>query len=1506
MFNKTKSGIMILLIFIAVLPLVSGGPITVVFGETVSGSIDPAGEVDTYVFSAFAGDTVLVRMSQVSGSLWPELRLYSPNGTELGRNWSYAVVEVNCTLGEDGEYAVEARSYFSDYTGNYGVFFQRLNNPGNAVSTVFGVTVSGFTGLVGEVGTFSFSAAVGDLVLVRMSRVSGYLWPEIRLFSSNGIELCGDWSYDIAEINCTLSEDGGYTVLAHDHFGDYTGNYSIFIQRLDNPGNVVSVVFGATVLGSIDPVGEVDTFGFSAVVGDTVLVRTSWASGYLWPEVRLFAPDGTELKRDWSYGLVEINCTLAEDGNYTVLVHDHFGEYTGNYTLYLGEIVLEELALGIPYSGNISTGEWHSFYVNVEADKNLLLTLEPASPSGVLELYGSYAKIPTRSDYDSIAMRRNALGNYELLISPTKNGTYYFGIYGRSVESIMGYRITASNVDRHVSDIYPGTLPNSTKAMVHISGVGFTSGMKVELRDGNAPSIFAETVVLSSPKMLIAYFNLSGALLGIYDIAVVWSDDYEETIQAAVEVSELRKGALYSLPEFQIEEGTSFTLEIVVPDIPNLFITLQKTTLVNYGDSWLAELSLWHQGEQVASTSDSHDLILHIVDPEPGTYVVNVTAMDTGSGILNVWASLPELPLGEWVVGTIYCSYGSTWCQVEVLPDQNSLVFEAEAMGWGSHFDIFYQSHGSQDHWVSSYGVTTAIEIPSPVAGTYIVELLDSAMIYGEEGFSQDQTREILIRADTKFSAEPPPNYQPTITSISTNRGGNTGPVTIKIKGGWLDPDATVSLVRSDQESIVAQHICGDPERAALTATFDLTGKEPGQWDLVVTNSDGQNTTAPTQFTIETGGEAQLSTSIIGRSQLRVGRNQRYIVTVENNGVMDAYDYVLTVELPEGLDFGVDLPNGSNKSIPFAGNHEGQQVIPIWILKLSSGSKLDIPLTIKAPETDFAPNEAFDLSARLVRAPESQYSRSGRIEDISSSPTFQAIKDAILQTPEFSTIDPDQITSDLNDVVRGFMAESIIGLLPNIALLIGSVIVYALVPSLTVLGLTVAAETLAIVATIWAVVDLVRSYSKLVGNVFRIGLVFSATPEDKYGCIGFNLPDTASGESKRFVPTDQELYYKIDFWNKENATAPARDVFVKDQLDADLDWGSLRFEEIGFLNWTVELELCQYFNVYVDTRPDMDLIVNVEGTFDSQTGEIELVFRSLDPATMQTPEDPMAGFLPPINERGNEIGWVCFSASPKTGLPTGTRIENQAFVNFDGVGPYNPAPKEGPFINTIDSAAPLSWVKPLPQTQTSSSFTLEWEGNDTGGSGIRDYTIYVSENGTNYVPLLEHATETSTVFNGSFGHTYYFFCCARDNVGNMEDMVSVAEAATTLLPPPQFATGNLTVSPVVVKVGENVTISVLVNNTGGSEGTHQLVLKINGTTETTKNITLAAGASQNVTFIVSRNSPGNYTVEVDGLTAQFAVKAVSEDWIVPTIIIGIAFAVGAIIAIIFLKKRRAY
>jgi len=135
-------------------------------------------------------------------------------------------------------------------------------------------------------------------------------------------------------------------------------------------------------------------------------------------------------------------------------------------------------------------------------------------------------------------------------------------------------------------------------------------------------------------------------------------------------------------------------------------------------------------------------------------------------------------------------------------------------------------------------------------------------------------------------------------------------------------------------------------------------------------------------------------------------------------------------------------------------------------------------------------------------------------------------------------------------------------------------------------------------------------------------------------------------------------------------------------------------------------------------------------------------------------------------------------------LPSGTQIANQAFVEFDFAGDLydHPAPKEGPWINTIDVGLPESQVDALPATTSRSDFRVSWTGaDDAGGSGIASYDIYVSIDGGEYVVWLEDTTETSATFYGDFGHTYAFYSVARDNVGYEEAVPATPDTQTEVM-----------------------------------------------------------------------------------------------------------------------------
>ncbi|MCJ7510364.1 MAG: integrase core domain-containing protein [Dehalococcoidia bacterium] len=202
-----------------------------------------------------------------------------------------------------------------------------------------------------------------------------------------------------------------------------------------------------------------------------------------------------------------------------------------------------------------------------------------------------------------------------------------------------------------------------------------------------------------------------------------------------------------------------------------------------------------------------------------------------------------------------------------------------------------------------------------------------------------------------------------------------------------------------------------------------------------------------------------------------------------------------------------------------------------------------------------------------------------------------------------------------------------------------------------------------------------------------VRIATSLTPEDKFGPAGYDAPDTPVGSAVRYVPAGEAFDYRIEIWNKPDAPVPTQDAVVRDTLDPTVfDLSTFEFTDFGFLKWDVPLAGGQAIDTRVDLRPDMNLAVEVKGTFNPDTGEIDWWFHAVDPMTGEYPEDPMAGFLPPFNpETGYEMGWVEFRVKPRGDLPSGTQVANQAFVEFDFAGDIwdHPAPPEGPWINTI-------------------------------------------------------------------------------------------------------------------------------------------------------------------------------------------------------------------------------
>jgi len=265
-----------------------------------------------------------------------------------------------------------------------------------------------------------------------------------------------------------------------------------------------------------------------------------------------------------------------------------------------------------------------------------------------------------------------------------------------------------------------------------------------------------------------------------------------------------------------------------------------------------------------------------------------------------------------------------------------------------------------------------------------------------------------------------------------------------------------------------------------------------------------------------------------------------------------------------------------------------------------------------------------------------------------------------------------------------------------------------------------------------------------------------------------------------YVQGNIPLNYAVYFENLETAPLAASEVVVTDQLDpARLDFSTFTFGPIAFGTHTITPPPgVNPFQTDVDLRPDQNLKVRIIGQLNTTTGLLTVRFQSLDPVTGLDPEDQTIGFLPPDVNSPEGEGSVSLSAMPRTDLPDGTVITNEATIVFDTNAPI---PTNQP-TNTLDSGKPSSHVdtlSPVPGDET--RIVAQWSGTDGFGSGIRDYSIFVSDNGGPYALRARSSAQQDT-FPVQDGHTYGFYSVARDLVGNEEAAPSplVADATITI------------------------------------------------------------------------------------------------------------------------------
>ncbi|MEZ5007843.1 MAG: T9SS type A sorting domain-containing protein [Chitinophagales bacterium] len=268
--------------------------------------------------------------------------------------------------------------------------------------------------------------------------------------------------------------------------------------------------------------------------------------------------------------------------------------------------------------------------------------------------------------------------------------------------------------------------------------------------------------------------------------------------------------------------------------------------------------------------------------------------------------------------------------------------------------------------------------------------------------------------------------------------------------------------------------------------------------------------------------------------------------------------------------------------------------------------------------------------------------------------------------------------------------------------------------------------------------------------------VINATdPNAIYGPQGYNAT---------YIKNNRNTHYIVAFENVDTATAAAQIVEIYDTIDVSkFDASTFEFSHVMIAGELIRFpnNRQQYVTEH-DMRPEKDLIVRINATFNDSTGIIYWKLFSLDPNTGDLVTDPFAGFLNPNVTSPEGEGSVSYNVMLKSDLVHNTTTTNRASIIFDD----NDAILTNTWQNTIDDVAPSSNISADYHIVNDSTVMIGFEGSDEG-SGIKFYEVYVSNNNQDFIPYASSFGDSILIERGT-DPELFLYCIAVDSVGLKE------------------------------------------------------------------------------------------------------------------------------------------
>lgn len=167
-----------------------------------------------------------------------------------------------------------------------------------------------------------------------------------------------------------------------------------------------------------------------------------------------------------------------------------------------------------------------------------------------------------------------------------------------------------------------------------------------------------------------------------------------------------------------------------------------------------------------------------------------------------------------------------------------------------------------------------------------------------------------LINAEAAVLATEADFPQPSISGVSPTFGTEGGTVAVTVTGTGLNGENNIMLKRPGEESIVATNISVESS-TKVSCKFDLTGTQPGLWDLYVGNTGLKYDRAQGMFEIEPSGNY---TWYLAEGCTNYGYEEFVLLQNPNDSTVNAQ---LTFMTPNGSNalYPVQVPAGSRVTV---------------------------------------------------------------------------------------------------------------------------------------------------------------------------------------------------------------------------------------------------------------------------------------------------------------------------------------------------------------------------------------------------------------------------------------------------------------------------------------------------------------------------------------------------------------------------------------------------------------